>query len=89
MKIKEYLNVLKISFHVIAISETWFDENTDLNDFHLNNYEIVHTDRLNKRGGGVLLYVNKQINLKKNSKFSIVEDDMSESVTVEIEIKKS
>ena len=78
------MNVSKTSFHVIAISESWLDETTNLNDFHLANYDIVHTNRLNKRGVGVLLYVNKKLNHVKLDKYSTVQDDLLECVTMEI-----
>ena len=86
-KMKDYLSVLKTQFDVIAITETWFNETTDVSEFNLVNYEIVHTNRLNKRGGGGCLYLNKKLDFIKANKYSIVQDDTFESVTVELNLE--
>ena len=80
---------LNVRFDVIAISESWIESSTDVSEFHLNNYEIINTDRQNKRGGGVLLYVSKTLNFKKLDKYSVQLDDVMESVTIEIDITNS
>ena len=87
--IRSYINTLNVRFDVIAISESWIESSTDVSEFHLNNYEIIHTDRQNKRGGGVLLYVSKTLNFKKLDKYSVQLDDVMESVTIEIDIANS
>ena len=41
-------------FDIIAISETWVSE-PEHNKFNINGYDVYHTNRKNKRGGGVAL----------------------------------
>ena len=54
--IKEFLDDLKLSFDIIAISETWAESNTT-EDFLLNGYEMFHVEGANRKGGGVALFV--------------------------------
>ena len=56
-KIKEYLDDLKLSFDIIAISETWAEPNTT-EDILLKGYEYFHVARANRKGGGVSLNVS-------------------------------
>ena len=37
-------------------------------DFLLNDYEFCHKNRLNKKGGGVVIYVHKTLNFKMQKK---------------------
>ena len=46
---------------IIALFETWLDDNFLDSEFHLNDYNIFRKDRSNRRGGGVLLAIKDQI----------------------------
>ena len=55
-----YLQCLNFDFSIIGISETWLsDNNCDL--FYLNGYNLVEKHRSCKKGGGVGLFINKEI----------------------------
>ena len=54
---KEYLHDLKLSFDIIANSETWAESNTTE-----DGYEDFHVARANRKGGGVALFVNHIFN---------------------------
>ena len=82
--VKEYLKNLGKDFHVIAISESWFDENTDITTYELDKYNMIYTNRRNKRGGGVVLYVRNDISFIKRVEFCSTIDNILESVTIEI-----
>lgn len=51
------LNALLLmdSFDIVALTETWLDNEFDDRDLHLEGYSIHRRDRRGKRGGGVLL----------------------------------
>ena len=46
------------------LTETWLHENITTSMVNINNYEIVRSDRLIKRGGGVALYYKKHIQVE-------------------------
>uniref|UniRef100_A0A8D0BMQ2 NADH dehydrogenase [ubiquinone] 1 alpha subcomplex subunit 12 n=1 Tax=Salvator merianae TaxID=96440 RepID=A0A8D0BMQ2_SALMN len=57
-------------YDIIGITETWWDNTHDWNT-ELEGYNLFKKNRLNKRGGGVALYVRKiytttEINLSDN-----------------------
>lgn len=54
-RIKEYLSQFNIPFNIIAISETWINNEMGL-DFELNGYVFNYIKGKNKSGGGVLIY---------------------------------
>ncbi|PFX27360.1 hypothetical protein AWC38_SpisGene7932 [Stylophora pistillata] len=51
------LNALLLmdSFDIVALTETWLDNEFDDRDLHLEGYSILRRDRRGRRGGGVLL----------------------------------
>ena len=46
---------------IIALTETWLDNNFLDSELHLNDYNIFRKDRSNCCGGGVLLAIKDQI----------------------------
>jgi len=62
--------VLLESYHLIAITETWWDEYHDWN-VALDSYRLFRRDRQGRRGGGIALYIKKtlqseELSLKNN-----------------------
>ena len=57
-EIDDYLSSVNYKFDIIAISETWMSE-PEHNKLNINGYDVYHTARKNKRGGGVALYVKQ------------------------------
>ena len=58
--LEAYLQCLNFDFSIIDISETWLsDNNCDL--FYLNGYNLVEKHRSCKKGGGVGLFIKKDI----------------------------
>ena len=82
-EIDDYLSSLNYQFDIIAISETWVSE-PEHNKFNINGYDVYHTNRKNKRGGGVALYVKQELACKFLSCESLVVDDLFECCTLEI-----
>lgn len=87
LKIKYCLRQLNKQFTAIAISETWLSlQETATAD--IEGYEMFYVSRTKRKGGGVALYINKNLRSKKMECMSLVVDDIMECVTVEIEIEK-
>ena len=63
------IEALKIPFQIIGLTETWLNEN-NFNCFSMNNYEYFGTNRADKRGGGVGLYVSKQLEYKNRNELT-------------------
>ena len=74
---------LNYKFDIIAISETWVSE-LEHNKFNINGYDVYHTNRKNKRGGGVALYVKQELACKCLYCKSLVVDDLFECCTLDI-----
>lgn len=64
-KMKEYLSQFNTPFNIIAISETWINDEKGV-DFELNGYEFNYINRKNKSGGGVAIYVDNSLEYKIN-----------------------
>ena len=49
-------------FNVIGITETWFSEIDDTNEFSLPGFQAIHTERkLSKSSGGISLYIRSSL----------------------------
>ena len=81
--IKNYLYSFSQPFNIIAISETWFDKEREM-DFEMDGYELTYKNRLNKGGGGVAIYVDTNFNFKIVEAMSQVIDNLLECITIEI-----
>jgi hypothetical protein len=83
--IKKYLNNLDTSFSIIGISETWLTpDNFMLYDF--DNYTGISNHRINKRGGGVALFIKNDIQYIERPDLTIMSDSI-ECVHIEIDKK--
>ena len=71
---KNLIDALNIPFQIIGLTETWLnDNNTDC--FTMNNYEYFGSNRPERRGGSVGLYVSKQLEYKtRNDLTKNIED---------------
>lgn len=61
--IKEYLRQFNKPFNNIAISETWINSERGV-DWELDEYERIYTNRKNKNGGGMSIYVDNSLKFK-------------------------
>jgi hypothetical protein len=86
-KIKDYLCQFN-KFNVIAVSETWLD-NEKGHNVEMEGYELFTSNRTNKKGGGVALYVDTALRCTMLKSMTINIDDILESLTIEITVEKS
>jgi exonuclease III len=68
---------------VIGLTETWLNDNNNDN-FKLEEYDYISSNRVNKKGGGVGIYVTKETKytIRKDLRFFI--EDAIESIFIEI-----
>lgn len=57
-------------------------------DFHIEGYDLHYVNRTNKRGGGVALFVDRDLKSKPVTRMTTVVDDLMECLTVEIQMEK-
>lgn len=61
-----------VNLHIIAISETWLKPYIPTKNVKINNFILLRHDRAVRRGGGVAIYINKNINFKIIKKSDII-----------------
>ena len=86
ISMQRYLDVIQFEFDIIAVSESWLNDHDDLTQFCLEGYEIVNMNRINKRGGGVLLYISNRIEYSVVNCLSHAVEDIIEIITVELQM---
>ena len=80
---KQLINSLTTPFQLIGLTETWLnDTNKDL--FKLKNYDFVNMNRSTKIGGGVGIYIANQINYKIRSDLNLSDENIIESIFIEL-----
>ena len=85
-KLLEFLSIMKNEFDIIAISETWCnDDNININSlYQIPNYTPIRQIRkTSSKGGGLVLYIHKTITFNALEKLSNNNEHI-ESLSVEI-----
>ena len=80
-KLTDLLSNLNSEFSVIGITETWLQNTAHLVD--IENYSFVHKHRTSP-GGGVGLYLSKQLNFKIRLDLCSDRTETMESLFIEI-----
>lgn len=86
-EIKDLLDTFERRFKVIALSETWLTEKKGF-DFYLEGYELFYANRANRRGGGVALFVDRNLRCRRVENMSTIINDLMECLSVEIELER-
>ena len=76
---KNLIDTPNLPFQIIELTETWLNEN-NMDCFNLENYEYLGSSRTTKKGGGVGLYILKQLEFKSR-------DDLTKNIENIIETK--
>ena len=77
--------LIKNGVHVCALNETRLDKDIDDSEINVPDYSVIREDR-NRNGGGVAIYIHKDINykvLEDNSLLNLV------AILISIELNKS
>ena len=77
------LEELNWLFDVFAVPEAWSKESVSSYTM-LENYQICHTHRQNKKGGGVAIYIKNNLDFNKIDILNTSIEDVMEIVTVYI-----
>ena len=83
-KIDQYLKQFTKPFNIIAVSETWLNQEKGLDNLELYGYELNYRNRANKGGGGVALYIDRKLRYKIIESMSTTINDVMECITIEI-----
>ena len=78
-----YLNVLDFEFSCIGLVETWYN-NTNVDIYNIEGYKHEYLHRIDKKGGGVSLYLRNFINYIKRDDITQINDNF-ECLFVEID----
>ena len=82
--LKQLLNSLYLPFQIIGLTETWLNDTND-DIFKLDNYDFVNANyRTSRNGGGVGIYITKDMNFKLRRDLIINDENIMESTFVEI-----
>ena len=85
-KIEELLHDLNKSPHIIAISETRLNDDSNLGQANIQGYNLLNVNS-NSNAGGVALYVSQKLNYFRKPELSLVSPD-SKNLFVEISLDK-
>ncbi len=80
---KQVIDTLNLHFQKIGLTETWLTDN-NVDCFALDEYEYLSSNRKQKRGGGVGLYLSKQLEFKNRKDLDKNLDDVIETKFAEI-----
>ena len=64
----------------------WADQTYNTSDYNMPGYNVFNTVRINKKGGGVALYIKDIFKSKLITNKLVVLDNILECVTVEINL---
>ena len=84
--LKDHVTTLEVMFDVIALSETWLNDNSS-DTVNLDGYDFVSCPRSSKRGGGVGLYIKNSLQHKYLPLLSKSIDNCAEIVTAEVKLR--
>ena len=84
----EFLASLNGHFSVIVLTESWCDEAVnEYSSLNLDRYYSVHQTRNNKKGGGICIYIHKQLECKVRNDIDIFNNGIETSSAKMINLK--
>ena len=78
-----YIRTLNLNFSVIAISETWAN-NDSMSLLNISGYNSTFKNRTSGRGGGVALFVSNCFKFTVRDDLSVFNNDYFESIFIEL-----
>ena len=76
---------MKTEAAVISITESWLDESITNAEIHIDNYNIVRSDR-SRNGGGVCMYIRKDLAFSPRTD---LQSDNTETIWIDILLPKT
>ena len=87
IRLLEFLSEFSFKYDIIAISETWLEENLTDN-FHIQGYNSEFMCRKARKGGGVAIYIKDSINYNIMTDYCVMEN-VIESLIIELTMLKT
>ena len=85
-----FLNSLKHTFSIIALTETWLTDSESNNLYSIPGYTAVYQNRKNKVGGGICLFIDQNLTFEYKNDLSVMSENKNiESLFIEIINEKS
>ena len=78
------ISALDFSPHITAVNETWEKPNSTGQYKNLKNYIYLSNPRKNNKGGGVALYIKKNLIFDIRSDLNIMDEKIFESIFIDI-----
>ena len=70
---------------IIAITETWANSDTPDGFYHIPGYNLFRSDRIDRRGGGVMIFI---LNSVLSSEVSLLRSHEFESICIKVKLKR-
>ena len=71
----QYMENLKANFSIIGLTETWHT-NDNVGLYTFDGYHAEYNNRLHRRGGGVALYIKKDVEYYNRGDLNIMSDNL-------------
>ena len=81
--LNNYLSNINVKFTILGLSETWVS-NSSSGIYNMEGYDQIENYRTNRTGGGVSLYIKKNVKYLRRSDLDIFDNHL-ESLFVEID----
>ena len=81
------LDSIETKFSIIVITETWL-QNHKADIYTINNYNAIHTTRINTKGGGVSIYIKDNLHFNKIENICFTEHDFIVTINLLLIIKR-
>ena len=78
-----YLSSINHNFKIIGLTETWLNNMSPINMYHLDGYQFHCNNRVNKRGGGTGIYVNNSVQYSIRNDLTVT-NEYFESIFLEL-----
>ena len=81
-KLSNYLTLIDLQFSIIALSETWLNNETS-DIYELPEYRSIHLTRPSRKGGGVSMYIHRSYDYVERPEINIMTEHI-ECLFVEV-----
>ena len=83
----QLLHNVSLNFDVIAVTENWLDKH-EVDCFNIEGYQVIHTIREYKKGGGCSIYISNSVKYKVVKNLCYTINDEIECACVESDMGK-
>ena len=83
----QLLHNVSLNFDVIAVTENWLDKH-EVDCFNIEGYQVIHTIREYKKGGGCSIYISNSVKYKVVKNLCYTINDEIECACIELDMGK-